>query len=213
MGRNLRGLSDRSSIVEVTSGHLPVLLVPGWSDHSRALRRIEAYLTARGWNPDQVRALEFRDRFGSNVEHAEEIASAASALASDNGREKIDVVAHSMGGLAVRYLLSNTPSPPIRRLICLGTPHLGTWASYLAWGEGAPEMRVDSQFVSGLKKPLDGTQLFAIHTPFDLRIFPPRSAWLEGAENHRLWCGGHRRLLRSKRVFERIEDLLKRPES
>ena len=40
----------------------PVLLVPGWSDRARALKRLRAFLLAEGW--PVVHVLDFADRFG-----------------------------------------------------------------------------------------------------------------------------------------------------
>ena len=54
-----------------------VLLVPGWSDTSRVLRPCREYLIGEGWPDSHVVALSFRDRYGSNLEHAREIADAA----------------------------------------------------------------------------------------------------------------------------------------
>jgi len=43
--------------------------------------------------------------------------------------DKVDIVAHSMGGLLVRHYLSHHTSSPIRRVVFLATPHFGTNAA------------------------------------------------------------------------------------
>ena len=51
--------------------------------------------------------------------------------------EKVDVVAHSMGGLVARdYVESNIYGNDIDHLIFLGTPHKGAPQDYLAWEAG-----------------------------------------------------------------------------
>lgn len=192
--------------------HTPVVLVPGWSDRARALRPLERHLIRAGWAPDQVHSIEFRDRYGSNLEHAAEIAQAIVGLAV-HGYSQVDIVAHSMGGLAVRYLLQHGPhADRVRRVVFLGTPHRGTLAAYVAWGAGAAEMRLRSGFLQGLE---DATQhaaeLISIHTPMDLRLFPGSSAVLPGGRNLRVWCLGHRALLRSRRVHQLVQTLLEDP--
>lgn len=49
------------------------------------------------------------------------------AIKQQTGSQKVDLVAHSMGGLVARYYISDpTKSTKINKLITLGTPHLGS---------------------------------------------------------------------------------------
>jgi pimeloyl-ACP methyl ester carboxylesterase len=51
---------------------------------------------------------------------------------------KVDIVAHSMGGLVTRqYVQSDTYGNDIDQVIFLATPHLGSPKAYLAWEGGA----------------------------------------------------------------------------
>ncbi len=51
--------------------------------------------------------------------------------------DKVDLVAHSMGGLAARqYIQSATYEHDVDQLIFLGTPHLGAPKAYLMWEGG-----------------------------------------------------------------------------
>jgi len=60
--------------------------------------------------------------------------------------EKIDVIAHSMGGLVTRYYMQNIDSESLDQVIFLGTPHLGSSKAYLAW-EGATFGNSPTDFV------------------------------------------------------------------
>jgi triacylglycerol lipase len=191
----------------------PVLLVPGWSDRPRALGPLRAGLLRAGWPESHVRALGFRDRWGSNVEHASEIGTAAAALLDATGAARLDIVAHSMGGLAVReFLHAARASAPVRRVVFLGTPHRGTLVAWLAWGAGAPEMRPGSEFLGRLAAaPLPaGVETMTIRARLDLRVIPALSACLDRAPDTCVPWVTHRGLLRSSRVRRLVIDALRR---
>lgn len=187
-----------------------MLLVPGWSDTARALRHAERYFREHGWAADHVRALSFRDRYGCNTEHAGEIAAAVEALAEQSGHTKVAIVAHSMGGLAVRRYLADSGGARVHTVVFAGTPHKGTWLAWLAWGRGAPQMRPGSRYLQELAHARlpEGVRVLCIRTPLDLRILPGRSAWLEGAPRAEVWALRHQWLLRSRRALDQIRELL-----
>lgn len=190
----------------------PTLLVPGWSDGARALLRARDFLLAAGWPPSHVACVDFRDRYGSNVEHAEEIAAAIEALARGAGEPAVAVVAHSMGGLALRRYLAVAARPPVRTAVFVGTPHRGTWAAWFAWGRGGTEMRPGSAFLRELNaRPLPPTvRAVCIATPIDTRVLPGSSALLDGVEHHRARLPTHPRMLRHVPTLRLIRDLLLR---
>lgn len=62
---------------------------------------------------------------------------------------KVDVIAHSMGGLAARtYIQSVDYDEDIDQLIFLGTPHKGSPKAYLQWEAGEFEQDFDGIFTS-----------------------------------------------------------------
>jgi triacylglycerol lipase len=195
----------------------PVLLVPGWGDDATNLAPLRELLIDAGWPEEQVVALSFVDPFGSNASHAQEIAEAAEALRERTGTPRIDVIAHSMGGLATRYFLANLPdrtptgrlAPPVRRVIFLGTPHRGTLIAALSWGEGGREMLPGSPFLAALNAlPAvpEGIEALAIRTPVDLRIIPAASGELrgQGVRSVEICCPSHAGLVEDARVFREI---------
>jgi pimeloyl-ACP methyl ester carboxylesterase len=188
----------------------PVLLVPGWSDTARVLRRCRADLVSAGWPDEQVRALSFRDRYGSNIEHAGEIEHAAATLARAAGTDRIAVVAHSMGGLALRRFLLDGGDAVVDTAIFVGTPHRGTWVAWLAWGRGGAEMRPGSAFLRGLNAAPLPTSVRAIclRTPIDTRILPGSSAFLPDADCHTVRLPTHPGMLRHGPTLRLIRDLL-----
>jgi len=186
-----------------------VLLVPGWKDGSRALRFITRRLISNGWPAAFVTPIGFHDAFGSNLDHAEEIATAIDATLARTGAASIDVVAHSMGGLALRQYLrtrnANGDSHRVRRAIFLATPFAGTWVAYLAAGRGAREMRPGTSFLVSLppEAPPD-VHCHTLHAHVDTNVVPASSTRLAGAVAHPPAALTHRGLLRSDAAFRII---------
>lgn len=189
-----------------------MLLVPGWSDRAKRLYPMRDDLLRAGWPTAHVEVVDFRQRFGGNTEHAAEIAAALHRLIERTGADRVDVVAHSMGGLALRYYLHfGDAAQHVRRVIFTGTPHSGTWLAWLAWGAGARDMRPNSRFLRALNEvpalPA-GIEALCLTTPTELRVLPRRSARLPGVRCKGVWCASHARMLRSRRVFAAVRAFL-----
>lgn len=198
------------------AARVPVLLVPGWSDGLAQLEPLRRRFLEAGWDSAAVATLEFRDPVGSNREHAREIAIAAAELRAATGAWRIDVVAHSMGGLALRYHLRrpDVPAGAVRRVVFLATPHFGTWSSLVAWGDGAREMYPGSDFLMTLMdgRPVPhGIEALTVRTPLDLHILPAESAAIPGVRDVEVCCPTHAGLLDDDEVFAVVEAFLARP--
>ncbi len=192
--------------------HVPVLLIPGWSDTGRDLTTLRRRLVAAGWSEGEVVAVTFRDPFGDNTTHAGEIAEAVDALLADTGADRLDIVAHSMGGLATRkYLDDPGGAARVRRVVLLATPNQGTWAAYLAFGGGRSDMMPGSPFVDSLNvRPSipEGVDALTVRTRTDLHILPSSSATLPGVKGVEVCCPTHEGLLDDDRVFDIVRDFL-----
>ena len=190
---------------------VPVLLVPGWFDTARELAALKIRLLAAGWA--HVETLTFRDPTGSNRDHAEEIDSLVAMVLAETGATEVDIVAHSMGGLATRWYLKTRAEAPVRRAVFIASPHRGTLAAHLAWGEGRDEMMPESAFLAALNRgpalPV-GVEAMTIRTPIDTRVVPGESATLPGVEDHTVCCPTHQGLLRHDEVFYLVVDFLER---
>lgn len=192
---------------------VPVLLVPGWSDTAEELRELQRRFVDSGWDSAWVRTLTFEDPVGSNREHGREVALALADLRAATGSPVVDVVAHSMGGLAVRHHLAHRDpaATGVRRVVFLATPHHGTWSALVAWGEGGEEMIPGSEFLLGLMRgaPLPpGVEALTVRTPVDLHIVPQESAQLAGVPDVQLCCPTHAGLVSDDRAFRVIQGFL-----
>jgi len=77
---------------------------------------------------------EWRD---SNKVNAVELKAKIQKIKNETNRPKVDIVAHSMGGLLAReYIESTYYQNDIDQLITIGTPHLGAPKDYIKWEGG-----------------------------------------------------------------------------
>lgn len=191
---------------------LPVLLVPGWLDTEQDLNWLEQRLVEAGWPADRVRAVTFDDPAGSNRDHAVELDVVARSVLRTTGADALDVVAFSMGGLATRWYLRFGDAVPVRRVAFLATPHHGTMAAHLAWGESRQEMIPGSAFLDSLNAvgPLlpEGVTAVTIRAQIDTHVIPDESAMLPGVPDHELCCPTHSGLLENEEAFELIRAFL-----
>ncbi len=172
----------------------PVLLVPGWFATGRDVSGLHARLVAVGWPEEWVRTVVFEDPTGGNREHADELHRAILGLLEATGADTVDIVAHSMGGLATRWYLLREDRAPVRRVAFLATPHRGTVSAHLAWGAGRDEMLPDSPFLDTLNAapPVPaGVEAITIRTPIETHVIPPESGTLPGVPDFEVCCPTH----------------------
>jgi triacylglycerol lipase len=188
---------------------VPVLLVPGWLDSARELAALRIRLSGAGWS--HVETLSFADPTGGNREHAAEIDSVVAEVIERTGAAEVDIVAHSMGGLATRWYLKTRPEAPVRKVVFMASPHRGTLSAVLAWGDGSDEMLPTSDFLESLNTgPAlpPGVSALTIRTPVDTHIFPAASATLPGVPDRTVCCPTHAGMLHDEEVFALVSDFL-----
>lgn len=190
---------------------VPVLVVPGWFDTAEALAGLRVRLTAAGWPPERVAAVTFARPTGSNHQHAEEIARAVDLLRRRTGAARVDVIAHSMGGLATRLFLREHPDA-VRRVVFMATPHRGTLSAYFAFGEGRDEMMPGSPFLDSLNAAPavpEGVEALTVRTFLDTHVVPVASATLPGVPDVTVCCSTHEGLTRSLEAFRAVRAFLR----
>lgn len=198
---------------------VPVALVPGWGDGAPQLASLQARLVEAGWPPGRVATVDFDDPFGSNREHAREIGREVEALRAATGVDRVDVVAHSMGGLALRRHLLDSSGEAVRRVVFLATPHRGTVAAHLAWGRGSEEMEPGSPFLDSLNAapPVpEGVEALNVRTPLDLRVVPRANATVPSSDGRvrdvEVCCPSHPGMLDDSRIVRIVVEFLRNGE-
>lgn len=129
--------------------HRPLLLVHGWHHRHEFFHSLTDKLTAEGSPTVYVQAGRFFADPGCSRPLAEppsearvfvsvfssyrlapdqaapELQQTLDAVRGLTGQQRVDVAAHSMGGLATRFLVDSNPKTGIGKLMMVGTPNQG----------------------------------------------------------------------------------------
>jgi pimeloyl-ACP methyl ester carboxylesterase len=108
---------------------LPVLLIHGYKSGPGVWNQWLPELQEDGFKAKAVR-FPINDPCGSSESHAKQLERIVQDFKTETGKDKINIVAHSKGGLDARVYLSNNPSSDdVSKLIMIGTPNLGSPAA------------------------------------------------------------------------------------
>ena len=186
----------------------PVLLIPGYAVNRACLFFLATYLRQRGF--PWVWAINNRPYSTSIPEHARRLGEAVARLKATTGADKVDLVAHSMGGLVAAWYLRNLGGDlHVRQLITLGTPWQGTRMAIFGKRRQAADMMVHSPVLREiLPCPVPA---LSIYSRTDTLVFPWTSATPAGLETLELPERDHLELLFAAPAFRAVRDRLLAP--
>lgn len=163
-----------------------VLLIHGFVCNRGLWNRWLARLTGRG---TPFIALTMEPPFGRIDDYAIAIDAAVGRLEQATGRAPI-VVAHSMGGLALRRWWSEAGNAArIHHAITIGTPHHGTRLARFALSPNGRQMREHSAWLRDLRareSPACAARTTCFYSHTDNIVFPAGTATLPGADHRHL---------------------------
>lgn len=199
-----------------------------WPDHigpetagQRGVVLVHGYFCNRAlWNAWMARlrreqvpyvAVDLEPPFGSIDALAERIAPAVQILTQRTGQPPL-VVAHSMGGLAVRRWWAQHRPDAIHHLVTLGTPHQGTRLARLGFTTNARQMRERSRWLlalAHLEGPERRQRITCVYSRCDNIVFPSRNAVLDGARSVELVATPHVAMVDHPAVWQLVSNLLR----
>ncbi|MFD1511965.1 lipase family alpha/beta hydrolase [Halomarina rubra] len=196
----------------------PVLLVHGYGDAGATpwWRTLEGRFHNRGYPDDAVETLSFGVpglTLGSPRRYAERIGDRVETL-RDRYDSRVDIVAHSMGGLGARWYVERGGGAAfVDDLVTLGTPHQGTTLAYTQPTPGGRAMTPDSDFLTVLngRRPPRGVDYTAVGSDDDGLVSPDRASLPFEARNVRnvhVSGPGHMALVSDAGVFSQYADAL-----
>lgn len=133
-------------------GGRPVILVHGYGCSPSCWLAFQGMLRRRGVRGPMV-------RFGYNwlacVEpSARKLARQIAVVRETSGWDKVDLLAHSWGGIVSRWYIEKLAGAPnVHRLVMLATPNRGTWSAFYAIGCPGTQLGVGSEVTTSLGPP------------------------------------------------------------
>ncbi|MBI5716824.1 MAG: permease [Burkholderiales bacterium] len=178
------------SLPDAAAARRGVLLVHGFVCNRGLWNRWLARLREAGV---PVLAVNLEPVFGSIDDYVPRIEAAVRQLHERTGLAPV-VVAHSMGGLALRRWWAGqgddtSGAARVHHAITLGTPHHGTWLARFALTPNARQMRRGSAWLRALaaREPAGrGARFTCFYSHCDNIVFPPATATLPEADNRHL---------------------------
>jgi triacylglycerol lipase len=193
---------------------------PSSSAQRRGVLLIHGFVCNRGlWTPWMKRlrrtdtpyvAVNLEPVLGPIDRYVTEIEAAVTRLEHATQRAPI-IVAHSMGGLAVRaWLRDRAAEYRVHSVITIGTPHAGTSIARLALSPNTRQMREGSAWLRALEisETRERRRLFTCYFGHcDNIVFPARNATLPDAVNHHVPGVAHVHLAFHRPI---LDDVLRR---
>ncbi|MFM8899244.1 MAG: esterase/lipase family protein [Burkholderiales bacterium] len=181
---------------------------------------VHGFVCNRGlWNPWLQRlrehgipfaAVNLEPPWSSIDDYADTIDTAIGRLHHATGQPVL-VVAHSMGGLAVRaWLRRSNADHLVQHVITIGSPHQGTWLARFAVTTNGLQMQQRSDWLQALAASETAARR-SLFTCFfshcDNVVFPASTASLAGAKNIHLPACAHIEMARHETI---LQELLRR---
>lgn len=194
-----------------------ILLVHGLGGHPSHFGAIERYLRHIGGRSTRGVDLRGMDCFDQMAARLRGAIRELSEQQETGGPDKIDVVAHSMGGVVARLALEDREiRDRVATLVTMATPHGGTHLAMLADTPLTADLRPGSSVIERLEAQtfwgeVGSPELIALWSPSDTTILPPESAIWSAATAHKMEGFTHLSYFLSPRSWRFLVHLLREP--
>ncbi len=205
--------SSRKQIVAPLEpdGHPPLIFVHGLGGSRGDFLLMSSYFWLKG------RSRHYRIHFKKGLsmqQMAKALAMFIRKVKEVNSEKKVDIVAHSLGGVVSRIALSDHRlSNSVRTMVTLGSPHQGTHAARLLSSTTLRDLRPDSALITSLrrKKWPKKTRGITLWSRNDLMIVPHESAKLPGTTSIEMTPFTHYSYLIDPKCWKVVHEALALP--
>jgi triacylglycerol lipase len=167
-------------VSDVEAAGTPILLLHGMVDNRSIFTLLRRGLRRRGFG--RIAAINYSVLTTDIPSAARRLAGDVEQLCAETGYERVHIVGHSLGGLIARYYVQRLGGDErVHTLVCLGTPHNGTYAARLVPKRIAGQLRPDSDVIAELAQPARNcrTRFISVWSDLDQLIVPKQSARID----------------------------------
>ena len=191
-----------------------VVLVHGMGRTSASMAPMAWALRRAGYRTLRV---SYRSTRGATVETAgREVAAAVAREQARHPAPRVHFVGHSLGGIAIRWMLAHAPPPNVGRAVLIAAPNQGSraadrWTSTLGrWQTPMRELRTPAHggTVAALPPPPPGVDVAVVAGAHDGKV-SVREARLDGARASVVVPGTHTWLMGKPSVQRRVVRFLR----
>ncbi|QDY78607.1 esterase/lipase family protein [Streptomyces qinzhouensis] len=209
------GLTDeRPAPPAAGSPPRPVIMLHGFVDNRSVFVLLRRSLARHGWR--DLQCLNYSPLTCDIRAAAQLLGRHVEEVCARTGRDGVDLVGHSLGGLIARYYSQCLGGDlRVRNVVTLGTPHSGTRVAPLASAHPiVRQMRPDSPVIEELRRPAPGcrTRFISFWSELDQLMDPVETARIDHpdlcTENVRVTGIGHLALPVHPAVAARIRAVL-----
>jgi triacylglycerol lipase len=194
-------LSPPAAAIEPDYSKDPVVMVHGYFlGDVGSWTWMKSRLVQEGWPPEYLYSFQFKDVFGCNPDHGHELKAVVDKALAETGREKVDLLCHSMGCVDGRYFVKFLCGyEVVRDFVSIAGAHKGSVMGCLEpFSCGAEAMCVGPQEGAWMQSdfflplnwcditPGKAIRYTSIWTPLDEIIVPQENSIIEGAWNVKL---------------------------
>ena len=188
--------------LRAAAGEVPVVCLHGYAGSRANLWWLAWRLRRAGFR--NVAGVNYPPLWGRPLDKARRVADAVERVLARTGASRVDLVAHSLGGLVARlYVRELGGATRVRRLVTIGTPHQGTRVAALAPDPLARSIQPGTRLVRDLGRddPVPVlVMVTSIFSTFDAKVLPPGNAFYAGARNVEVEGIGHDAMLFSPKI-------------
>jgi pimeloyl-ACP methyl ester carboxylesterase len=185
----------------------PVVLVHGFMGHPEMMRPLARRLLSEGWpRVDRVGYPSLR------VDLEAVVASIAAAVIPLAEQGPVDLVGHSLGGLACRAWIKELGGHQfVRRFVSLGTPHAGTSLYRVVPTPLRDAFDPRGVWVRKLAEGPEPVPTTVIRARYDHQVLPPERGSIPGVREIVLQGYGHNGLLWARPAHDAVLSALSAP--